>query len=75
MTDLPPFITNSPHRNIPWTGHGKFPRASVAHHIKLGERWGKDYAGELRVFKRFGEEYRLLAAEEVDRYMKDPDYV
>lgn len=78
-SDLPPYLTRSPHRNVPWTGHAIFPRRSVAHHEELEKKWGKDYLKDLRIFKLFGMgqaiEYRLLSDEEVQRYMDDPNRV
>lgn len=72
--DLPPYLTNVRGRNVPWKGHDTFPRNVVRIFREGSNIWHRD----LRVFKKVGVvnvEYRLLSDEEVDRYMKDPDYV
>lgn len=74
-SDLPPYLTHIPSRNVSWTQHAKFPRNVVKTFRRGDHYWHRD----LRIFKLFGTgqaiEYRLLSDEEVQRYMEDPNRV
>lgn len=75
MSDFAAFLSNSPHRGVPWTGHADFPRKSVLIH----RRWDNVYEGggfeaALRIFElefdaTGAPTYTLLTEGQIEEYM------
>ncbi len=82
MSDLPPYLSHTKERNVPWVGHNVFPRKVFTHkavrEAKLRGRY-PDYVAyrDLRIFKLSfkSQAYVLMTEEEIQRYMEDPTHV
>lgn len=85
MSDLPPFLSHTTDRNIPWKGHDSFPRRVFQERDRLNKKfaargWTRTAYSDLRIFKKawgpFGEEnYIQLHRFEIEQYMENPDHV
>jgi len=82
MSDLPPYLTHSPSRNVAWKGHAVFPRNVVRIH-STGESlgaYGYLRPGDLRIFKlHYGSHgdanYELMHSSQIQQYMENPTRV
>jgi len=82
VSDLPPYLSHTKGRNIPWAGHSVFPRKVFTHKAVREAKirgWRPDYVAyqDLRIFKLSlkSQAYVLMTEEEIQRYMEDPTRV
>lgn len=75
-SDLPPYLSHSQDRAVPWKGHDTFPRRVFqARETSCNKMRWPNYMDDLRVFKRRGVvnvEYYELTAEQIEKYLEDP---